>query len=365
MKNGLNRTIHSINAAALLIGAAGLLSRILGIVRDRLLAAHFGASRALDIYYAAFQIPDFLFTVFLLGAASAAIIPILIDVEETSTAEARRFIRELATIFFIGSLVVWLVAVLLAPILASHLAPGFAQSDRTLVVMLTRIMMLSPVLLGLSNIVSSVLQSHRRFVSFALSSIFYNIGIIFGIAVFLPLWGLAGLGAGVIMGAALHLLIQVPALYSLGFGFPLAWPTFLTRGLSHPIKKVILVSLPRVIAISASNISDIALVAIASTIAPGSITVFKFADNLRFVPIGLFGVSFAVAAFPSLSAARARARHMSFMPIFSGRSVPFFSGYCPLPYFFTCSGRRSCAWPSARVIFHGMIRGLPRQFSGF
>ncbi len=332
--NRLNVSVSSIHAAALLIGAAGLLSRILGIVRDRMLAAHFGASRALDIYYAAFQIPDFLFTIFLLGAASAAIIPVLADMEDKSPAAARRFIRELATLFFIGSLIIWVGAIVASPMLASRLTPGFGAGDRAMVVGLARIMMASPVLLGLSNIISSVVQTHRRFFTFALSSIFYNLGIIFGILVFLPAWGMVGLAYGVVLGAALHLAIQLPTLYELGFGFPLAWPAFLRQGFSSPVKRVMMLSLPRVIAISASSASDIALVAIASTIAPGSIAVFKFADNLRFVPIGVFGVSFAVAAFPALSAARIRRSASEFYQNFFGtfRSILFW--VLPIAVFF-------------------------------
>lgn len=330
----LNHEISTVHAAALLIGAAGLLSRLLGIVRDRMLAAHFGATRALDIYYAAFQIPDFLFTIFLLGAASAAIIPVLIDEEKQGPAQARRFIRELATIFFIGSLAVWAAAIFAAPFLARRLAPGFTASDRAMMIALTRIMMASPVLLGMSNIVSSVVQAHRRFLSFALSSIFYNIGIILGIIFFLPAWGMVGLAAGVILGAALHLLVQTPTLYSLGFGWPLAWPKFLLQGVSGPVKKVMALSVPRVIALSGASIADAALVAIASTLGPGSIAVFKFAGNLRSVPIGLFGVSFAVAAFPALSGARARESAQEFYSAFFGtlRSILFW--ILPIAVFF-------------------------------
>lgn len=323
--NVFNREIANVYAAALTIGAAGLLSRLLGVVRDRMLAARFGAGRELDIYYAAFQIPDFLFTLFLLGAASAAVIPALIDEERRSPAEGRRFIRELATVFFIGSLAVWMTAVLAAPFLVRLLAPGFAPSDQALLAVLARIMMVSPVLLGLSNIVSSVVQTHRRFFSFALSSVFYNLGIILGILFFLPAWGMAGLAAGVVLGALLHLAVQAPALYSLGFGWPLVSPGFLRRGFSAPVKKVFALSVPRVVALSAGGIADIAFIAIASAMGSGSIAVFKFAQNLRFVPIGLFGVSFAVAAYPALSGAGARENAPEFYSAFFGtlRSILF------------------------------------------
>ncbi|MBI3631026.1 MAG: murein biosynthesis integral membrane protein MurJ [Candidatus Sungbacteria bacterium] len=296
----LRGAVDSIHAAALLIGGAGLCSRLLGILRDRMLATHFGASRSLDIYYAAFQIPDFLFTLFLLGAASAAIIPVLTEMGEERGVESARFIRELGTIFVMAAIGFSLITILLAPLLVRWSAPGFGPAERTIVISLTRVMMASPVLLGLSNIVSAVLQARRRFFAFALASVFYNLGIIFGILVFLPRWGLVGLAYGVILGAAGHLAVQMPAFISLGFGIPFSWPTWRLR-ISSPVKRVFALSVPRVVAISASNLTSIGLVALASTLEPGSISIFQFANNLRYVPIGLFGVSFAVAAFPALS----------------------------------------------------------------
>src|SRR3989344_1154208 len=146
--NFLNGAIYSINAAALLIGAAGLLSLLLGILRDRLLASEFGASRDLDIYYAAFQIPDFLYTVFLLVAA-----------------------------FF------------LMPFLVGVIAPGFSAGERDLLITLSRIMLFSPVLLGISNILSAAIKSARIFLIYAITGIVYNLGIIIGIVFFLPSFG--------------------------------------------------------------------------------------------------------------------------------------------------------------------------------
>lgn len=322
----LNREIANVHAAALLVGAAGLASRALGVMRDRLLAGHFGAGRELDIYVAAFQIPDFLFTLFLLGAASAAIIPVLTATEEKSPAAARRFVEELGTLFVVVSCLTAIAAFYAAPAIAALVTPGFSGGDRVLVVILTRIMLVSPILLGLSNIISSVLQAHRRFLAYALSSVFYNLGIIIGILFFLPRWGLSGLGLGVVLGALLHAAVQAPTLWSLGFSVPFSVTGLRSVfSLSPALRRVLVLSVPRVIAISATNIAGIALIAIASTLASGSIVMYRFADNLRFVPIGLFGVSFAVAAFPGLSLAGAGGHHKKFLDLFRGtaRSVLF------------------------------------------
>lgn len=302
INGALHGAIYSINAAALLLGAAGLLSRILGVLRDRMLASHFGASRELDIYYTAFQIPDFLFNVFLLGAASSAIIPIFLKVEERDQAEARGLIAKLIKIFSIAAILISALAGILTPYLMNYAAPGFSIAERGATAGLARIMLLSPVLLGLSSIISSVMQSRRRFLVVALSSVFYNLGIIFGILVFLPLFGLPGLALGVILGAFLHFFIQFPVFSKLGFVLWLKQTSSAgEKLLDKTVKDIIRLSFPRVIALSVNNLTSMALVAISSTLASGSVSVFTFANNLSFLPTGLFGISFAVAAFPHLS----------------------------------------------------------------
>lgn len=295
-----NGAIYSINAAALLLGAAGLFSRLLGVFRDRLLAAQFGASRTLDIYYAAFQIPDFLFNLLLLGAAAAAIIPVFTKIKDRSPKDAQELISGLSRLFFVGALLLCGLAGVLAPYLMQWVAPGFSPSEQALAVRLTRIMLASPIFLGLSGIVSSVIQTYRRFFIYALSAIFYNLGIIAGILFFIPFLGLSGLAWGVVLGAALHLAIQLPSFISLGFRptlSPRLWRSFIPRS----VREVVILSFPRMVAGSLGTLTTLILVALASTMGGGSISVFQFANNLRYVPIGMVGVSFAVAAFPALS----------------------------------------------------------------
>src|SRR3989344_4828839 len=292
--NFLNGAIYSINAAALLIGAAGLLSRALGVLRDRLLASEFGASRDLDIYYAAFQIPDFLYTVFLLGAASAAIIPVLLELKARDEEGARQFMARLIIVFSIGSIAVSASAFFLMPFLVRFIAPGFSAGDQNFLITLSRIMLVSPVLLGISNILSAAIQSARIFLIYAVTGIVYNLGIIIGIIFLLPSFGLAGLAAGVILGALLHVSIQIAPFYRLGFRFP-GLANFSSFRLAllrdDSFRKLAALSLPRIVA----------LVAIASTLVSGSIAVLQFSYNLQYIPVGIFGLSFAVAAFPQLT----------------------------------------------------------------
>lgn len=324
----LKREIVSINAAAFLIGAAGLISRILGLFRDRLLAGHFGASRELDIYYAAFQIPDFIFTLFLIGAAGSAIIPIFLAYAEKDKKEAEELVNSLINLILILTLIFSLIIFFAAPFIIDYLVPGFGMEEKELTVNLTGIMMLSPFFFSVSNIISSVAQAHRRFAAFALSSVFYNIGIILGIIFLLPEFGLQGIAYGVVLGSFLHLAVQLPVFSGLGFRVR---PVFSI----HPgIKRIMFLSAPRVISVSLASITLIFINALASRFSAGSITVFKLAENIQFIPIGIVGVSFAVAVFPRLSESFIKKNAEVFYSSFFGtfRAVVFW--LAPLTVFF-------------------------------
>ncbi|MBI4225311.1 MAG: murein biosynthesis integral membrane protein MurJ [Candidatus Sungbacteria bacterium] len=294
----LNHEMSSVHAAAFLLGAAGLLSRLAGVVRDRLLASHFGAGRELDIYYAAFQIPDFMSVIFLLGAGSAAILPVFQEYLGRDRIKASRLISQVSTLFLLGALVFVGLAFFLAPWLVYIIVPGFSSADISLTVTLMRIMLLSPILFGLSSIFSAVIQSFERFISYALAPILYNLGIIVGILWFVPAWGVIGLAGGVVLGALLHVAIQYRSLVSLGFSPRLVWGP-----IDAGVKKIIALSAPRVLSLSFTQLTVVALIGLASLLASGSISIFQFSQNLYFVPVGIFGVSYSVALFPRLSSA--------------------------------------------------------------
>lgn len=294
----LNGSISSVHAAAFLIGSAGLTSRLLGMFRNRLLAAHFGAGRELDIYFAAFQIPDFVATLFLLGAGSAAILPVFQEYMQKDKERARHLISSLQTTFLVGSSISAMIVFFFVPMLLKAMVPGFSDADRTLTVLLTRIMLLSPIFLGLSSILSAVVQSFQRFFAYALAPIFYNIGIIAGIIFFVPLFGIAGLGIGVVLGAVLHWIIQMISITQVGMR-----PRFMLGNISEGVKKVLRLSFPRVISLSLAQITVVGLTALGSTLHAGSISVFELSQDLYFVPVALIGVSYSVVIFPRLNEA--------------------------------------------------------------
>lgn len=291
----MSRLLNNSNSPALLLASGALASSLLALLRDRLLAGVFGASRELDIYYAAFRIPDMLFTLFLLFVASTAFIPVFLRQYTENREEAKKLLDALFTIFVIFSVAVTVVVFFLMPYLMSLGVPGFDLASQEKAVTLASILLFSPIFLGISNLVSGVLQSFRKFFIYALSPVFYNIGIIVGITVFVPLWGLTGLAFGVVLGAFLHFLIQVPVLLATGY-LP-AFGNIFVPG----VKNIIKLSFPRTLALSMRELTFFAITAISSTLGAGSIAVFNLSYNLQSLPLAIVGLSYSIAAFPALN----------------------------------------------------------------
>ena len=305
------RTSDSISVAALIIALSGIASRLLGLLRDRLLASRFGAGDTLDAYYAAFRIPDFLYSLLILGALSSAFIPVFTELIESNRKSAAWKLASTAMQWFaivIGScsLVVFLFSHRIMPLLA----PGFSGVKLAETELFMRIMLLSPMFLLLSAVVGGVLVSFRKFIAYSLAPIFYNIGIIIGITCLVPVLGVSGLAWGVVLGAFLHLLIQCPAFYRSGFRY-----SFSLRELwaNRSMRRVLLLMIPRSLAMGVNQASLLLVTLFASTLASGSIAVLTLANNIQSVPLGLFGVSFALAAFPALAASLAKGSERAFL----------------------------------------------------
>ena len=288
----------TVNQAALLLGSFTLLSQILALFRDRALAHFIGPSSTLDAYYAAFRVPDLIF----IGIASLASITVLIPFlvakmsGEKITPESRKFLNDVFTVFICMMVLVSFFAYLLMPYLVSFIAPGFEPDLQWKVIALSRIMLLSPILLGLSNLLGTITQLFRKFFIYSLSPVFYNIGIIFGVLFFYPIWGIYGMGIGVALGALLHFSVQFFVSGHCGFA-----PRFSFSINFEDIKKTALISLPRTLGLAFNNIALIVIIALASFLESGSISIFNFSYNLQSVPLNIIGISYAVAAFPTLA----------------------------------------------------------------
>ncbi len=293
-----SKEYNSINQAAFLLGSFALLSQILGLFRDRFIAHFIGPSPDLDVYYAAFRIPDLIFISIASLASITVLIPFIVAKMDDGKAApaAVKFLNDVFTVFFSVILLVSIFIYFLLPYLVPAVAPGFSEIQQERTIELSRIMLLSPILLGLSNLFGSITQLFRKFFIYALSPIFYNLGIIIGIIFLYPIFGIYGLAMGVVLGAFMHFLIQFFA--SRGSGFPVRFSLSINF---YDLKRAVLISLPRTLGLSLNNIALIAIIAFASFFKAGSISVFNLSLNLQSVPLNIIGISYAVAAFPTLS----------------------------------------------------------------
>jgi len=293
--NLIHKEIRGLHEAAYLLGVFAILSQLLALVRDRLLANFFGAGTVLDIYYAAFRIPDLIFV----GVASLVSVYVLIPFfsEINSRTELRRFINSIFSVFAFAITAISATVFVFTPQLLSVLFPGLAGGEYfTDLVLLTRILLVQPFFLGISGLFASITQTHQRFILYALSPLLYNVSIIGGLLFLYPLFGISGLGIGVVIGAFLHMFIQIPYL----FGSNLMPRLTVSINFSD-VKRVILLSLPRTLALSSTQITFLFLIAFASLMIPGSITIFSLSFNLQSVPLVIIGASYSVAAFPTLA----------------------------------------------------------------
>ena len=294
--NFFSKEINGLHEAAYLLGFFALLCQLLALVRDRILAATFGAGHDLDMYYSAFRIPDFIFVMVASLVGISVLVPFIIEKVNIIQEATKKFIDNIFSAFFLLIILVSFITFFLAPYLVPMIFKGFPAKDFPELIMLTRILLLSPILLGLSNFFGSITQVYKRFVIYSISPMVYNLGIIIGVIFLHPIFGLRGVVYGVVLGALLHLLIQIPFVIRQGM-FPklkinFDWPE---------IRKVITLSVPRTFTLGIAQITTIFLIAMATFMKDGSVTVFNFSINMQSVTLSIIGVSYSIAAFPTLA----------------------------------------------------------------
>jgi putative peptidoglycan lipid II flippase len=283
--------------ASLILTVAALASRVLGWVRLLVIGSQFGASRELDAYFAAFRIPDAIFQLVVAGALSAALIPVFSSYRaREQEREAWQLASSVINLVVIALAGLSLLMAIFAPLIVPIVAPGFDPPTTDLTVRMTRVMLLSPVFIGMGAVVSGILNSYERFAVPAVAPLVYNLAIIAAAIVLAPLIGVEGLAVGVAIGSLAHLAIQLPELGRVGQRYDL------TIGLSHPgVRKVVWLMGPRMLGLAAGQLNFIVSTILASGLPEGSITAYNYAFQLSQIPVGVLGVSVAVALFPTLS----------------------------------------------------------------
>lgn len=328
VKKLLNHKSETIFGAGLLMSGLTLLGSFMGILRNALLASRFGASASLDVYYASFRLPDLIYNIFIIGAISAAFIPLFNEYLSKDRDKAWKFASLI--IFCVGCLLSIFglaVAVFARPLLSMFLV-GFSQENLQLAVLLTRIMMIQPIFLGISSVISGVLRSFRLFFVSALAPVMYNLGIIIGIVFLVPLLGLKGLAFGVVLGACLHLFIQLPSVLETGFRLRFLGFSEFTAS----FKRLAVIMLSRTSVIVISQFFLMGVTSIATLLKAGTITIFAFVDNI--LPYTIFALPFADAAFPHLSRLEAEDKQEDFLRIYRETLLQILLFLVPLAVWF-------------------------------
>lgn len=277
-------------------------SRVLGLIRDRLLNARF-APDDLGVYFAAFRIPNLIFELLVMGALTSAFIPVFTKYV-TQKNEKEGFGMAAALI----NLSVVVLCAVSIPILVwtvpiSHfLAPGFNAAQVSQMASFTRIMVLSQVLpLLVGNFFTGILQSYNLFLVPALAPVVYNVGIIIGIITLTSTFGLYAPVFGVGVGAVLFMVIQLPLVFTVGYRHRLDFDWH-----HAGVREVLKLIGPRTLGLAVSQIDSTVDLMLSSLLGARMVTVFNFAQQLQQLPVGLFGVTVAQAALPMLSAASAK-----------------------------------------------------------
>src|SRR5947208_2775474 len=284
------------------IGSATLVSRVVGFVRDIVVALVFGAGPVTDAFFVAFRIPNILRRLLAEGALSTAMIPVFSEYFVTqSRPEVLRMLRAVLALALVALGVTALLGIATAPWLVTAIAPGIAEDPARggLAVLLTRVMFPYVVLVGLAALAAGALNAQGRFFASALGPAVQNVGMILAISLLAsrvdpPILSLA---IGVLLGGIGQLLVQLPSLRRSGL---LVLPGSQFR---HPaLARLLRLLLPAVFGLAAVQVMVFVNTLLASLLRPGSISYLSYADRVMAVPLGVFGIALACASVPVLAA---------------------------------------------------------------
>ncbi|HBG82045.1 TPA: murein biosynthesis integral membrane protein MurJ [candidate division CPR2 bacterium] len=316
----ISRKKLTVGSAAIILSFTSLASNILGLYRERIIASMFGTNYFAEIYGASFRLPDLIFNILILGALSAAFIPIFIErlVEDEDKESAWRLANSFLNLLLIVAVVGAILIAILAPYIVPLLVPGFKHKQvgvdmMQITVNTTRLLLLSPIFMCISGVFSGILNSFKRFVAYSIAPLIYNLSIIIA-AIFLaeghqvPVYGLA---VGVIIGAFFHAAIQIPAVIDAGFKY-----RFILDLKDNGLRKIVRLMGPRTFTIGVTQI-NLLVDTIKASYLVGGIAILNYANNIQTLPTVVFGIAIATAAFPYLSEALSSKRQEDFRKAFS------------------------------------------------
>ena len=330
--------------AALLVAAGFLISKITGILDDLILARIIGPGRELDAYYAAFNLPDLLFTLVAGGALASAFIPVVSGLIARDRAAAWRLTSAVINLAFVATLIGSVLLALSAPwIVNQTVGRGFDLEQQALTAGLMRVILISTAIFSVSAIVMSALQANQHFLLPALAPILYNLGILAGVILLAPRLGVWGPAIGVVIGALLHLLVQFPGLIRYGAH----WTPWL--GLrDRDLRRVLVLLMPRVAGLGVVQIAAVIGTSLASELSSGSVTALNYGWRVMQLPETVIATAVATAVFPTLSELAAAGRRDELRATFLSAARAILALTVPATVGLIVLGR-----PMVRVLFEG------------
>jgi putative peptidoglycan lipid II flippase len=289
---------RSLGRSASIVGLAFVASRLLGLVREVILARQFGTSGEYDAYVSAFRVPDLLFLIVMAGAFGAAFIPVFGGFLACGEDErAWRLASAIVTLAAVITVVLSLVAFALAsPIMTYLVAPGLHGELHEIATRTMRILLLSPLLLGLGIAAKGILEAQELFTLPAIAPVLYNAAVIFGAVALAPTWGVYGVAWGVVIGALLHVSVQIPGLIRSGMRFA---PTLSID--VEGVREVGRLLAPRVVGLAAFQVNFIVVNYLASGDGEGKVSALNYAWQLMMLPHGILALSISTVVFPAMA----------------------------------------------------------------
>lgn len=284
-----------------IVSAMTLISRVLGLVRDRVIAQYFGAGMGADAFFVAFRIPNFLRRLFAEGAFSQAFVPIISEYKaQRSHAETQSLINNVAGVLGLAVLIISVIGVLAAPVLITLFAPGFTdeQEKFDLTVSLLRITFPYILFISMTSLAAGILNTYKHFAGPAFTPVFLNICMIGAALLLSPYFEepVTALAWGVFIGGLVQLFFQFPFLRRIKL---LPKPSL--KKVDDGVKRILKLMAPAVFGVSVSQINLLFDTLIASFLITGSVSWLYYADRLLEFPLGLFGIALGVVILPSLS----------------------------------------------------------------
>ena len=303
-KRNVGLGMSAVAGAASIVALGFVFSRLLGLLRSVVIADAFGTEPDLAAYWVAFRLPDLVFQLLAGATLSAAFIPTFSRVVlRQGEVAGWRLASSVLNLVAIATVVATVLAFVAAPWLVPLLAPGLGEATgreaelQAMAVELTRLMLISPLFFGISGMLMGILNARQHFVAPAFAPVVYNLGIIFGALFLAGPFGIHGLAWGVVLGSAGHLVVQLPALRSVG----MVWRPSLDLG-SEAVRDVLRLMGPRVVGLAAAQVNLLVIVFFASFVSDEAISAVNYAFLMMMLPVGVIGMAISTAVFPSLAA---------------------------------------------------------------